>query len=96
MREFRQKLSQYLRDVEHGETVLVTAHGHVIAEVKPPGKASELELSREEREAREMLAAGVFSRLGTQDETDWPEPPEHGVPLEDVEAALRATRKDKG
>ncbi len=33
----RQNLPEYLAQVEAGETLRVTVHGHVIAEICPPG-----------------------------------------------------------
>jgi prevent-host-death family protein len=75
VREFRDKLSKYLRGVEHGETVLLTDHGRPIAYVVPTSGGSELtELPREEREARQLLEDGLVSHLGTQDEGEWPKP----------------------
>lgn len=40
VRELKNRLSEYLRHVRAGETVLVTDRGVVIAEVRPPGHAS--------------------------------------------------------
>ena len=37
IRELKSKLSQYLRDVKDGETVLVTERGQVIAEIARAG-----------------------------------------------------------
>jgi antitoxin (DNA-binding transcriptional repressor) of toxin-antitoxin stability system len=37
IRELKNKLSEHLRDVQRGETLLVTDRGNVIAEVAPPG-----------------------------------------------------------
>jgi antitoxin (DNA-binding transcriptional repressor) of toxin-antitoxin stability system len=37
VREFKARLSQYLRDVQAGEVVLVTDRGKVVAEVRTPG-----------------------------------------------------------
>ena len=35
MRELRQRASEFLRDVEHGETVEVTARGRAVARIVP-------------------------------------------------------------
>ncbi|MFL5262318.1 MAG: type II toxin-antitoxin system Phd/YefM family antitoxin [Anaeromyxobacteraceae bacterium] len=37
VRELKARLSEYLRDVQRGEVVLVTDRGHVVAEMRPPG-----------------------------------------------------------
>ena len=38
IRELKNRLSEYLRQVRAGESVLVTDRGEVIAEVSPPGQ----------------------------------------------------------
>jgi antitoxin (DNA-binding transcriptional repressor) of toxin-antitoxin stability system len=38
IRELKDRLSEYLREVRRGESVLVTDRGEVIAEVSPPGQ----------------------------------------------------------
>ena len=38
IRELKNSLSEYLRRVRSGETVLVTDRGEVVAEVSPPGR----------------------------------------------------------
>ena len=57
VRELKNKLSAYIRRVEAGERVSVTAHGRVVAELVPPGTASR-------RASRtlwdELLASGVL------------------------------------
>lgn len=37
VRELKNRLSEYLRDVRAGESVLVTDRGEVVAEFSPPG-----------------------------------------------------------
>jgi prevent-host-death family protein len=41
VREFKNRLSEYLRDVRAGERVLVTDRGEVVAELAPPGHAGQ-------------------------------------------------------
>ena len=93
VRDLKARLSEYLRDVKHGETVLVTERGTVVAQLVPLGPGEEL--SRGQREAMELLREGVVTRLGTQDETEWPDPPAKGVRREDLDAALEWTRGDR-
>ena len=38
VRDLKNKLSEYLRQVRSGESVLVTDRGEVIAEISPPGR----------------------------------------------------------
>ena len=37
LRELKNRLSQYIREVQDGESVLVTDRGEVVAELGPPG-----------------------------------------------------------
>ena len=37
IRELKNNLSKYIRDVERGKRVAVTAHGRIVAELVPPG-----------------------------------------------------------
>ena len=39
IRELKNRLSEYLRRVRSGESVLVTDRGEVVAEILPPGQA---------------------------------------------------------
>jgi prevent-host-death family protein len=41
VRELKNRLSEYLRDVRAGERVLVTDRGEVVAELAPPGHSHE-------------------------------------------------------
>ena len=40
LRELKNRLSQYIREVRSGEGVLVTDRGEVVAELGPPGRGS--------------------------------------------------------
>jgi len=93
VKELKAKLSQYLRDVKHGETVLVSEHGQVVAKLVPL-RDDEEQLPREEREMQQLLADGVLSHPGTQEEGDWPEP-RGSVKRGEARAALDADREDR-
>jgi antitoxin (DNA-binding transcriptional repressor) of toxin-antitoxin stability system len=41
LRELKNRLSEYVRDVRSGEGILITDRGQVVAELNPPGRASE-------------------------------------------------------
>jgi antitoxin (DNA-binding transcriptional repressor) of toxin-antitoxin stability system len=62
IRELKDRLSAYLREVEHGETVLVTDRGRVIAELRPPG-AEDRAASPEDLRYRRLVERG-FIRPG--------------------------------
>jgi len=59
IRELKNNLSHYVRQVEAGKRISVTAHGRVVAELVPPGTAaatSRKKLSRYEQ----LVADGVI------------------------------------
>src|SRR5579864_5621627 len=41
LRDLKNRLSEYVREVRSGETVLVTDRGEVVAELIPPGQVGE-------------------------------------------------------
>ena len=71
VRELKDNLSRYIRRVEAGERIAVTAHGRVVAELVPP------ETTRQPRRSRweELLAAGTLrAPLEAGDPfEDWPD-----------------------
>jgi len=67
IRELRDNLSRYIRLVEAGERVVVTAHGRVVAELVPPGVAGRSQRSQFDR----FVASGTITP-----------PAEDGDPLE--------------
>ncbi|MCC6539475.1 MAG: type II toxin-antitoxin system prevent-host-death family antitoxin [Bryobacterales bacterium] len=67
IRELKDNLSQYIRRVEAGERVTVTAHGRVVAELVRPAAARQAPQSQFER----LIASGVITP-----------PSEEGDPLE--------------
>jgi antitoxin (DNA-binding transcriptional repressor) of toxin-antitoxin stability system len=69
IRELKNNLSQYVRRIEAGERVAVTAHGRIVAELGPPSThVSDRGRSRYD----ELVAAGIARP-----------PLEPGDPLED-------------
>jgi len=72
IRELKDNLSRYIRRVEAGERIAVTAHGRVVAELVPPGTAA-----RKSSRSRwdELIAAGVLRPpVETGDPfEDWPD-----------------------
>jgi prevent-host-death family protein len=57
IRELKDNLSRYIRRIEAGERVIITAHGRVVAELVPPGTTSKA--SRRSR-FDELVAEGVI------------------------------------
>ncbi len=95
VRELKNSLSEYLRMVLDGETVLVTDHGTVVAQLTAPpqhvgriGESEEEAIARLGRTGKLRMAKGE-PRSATAD----PLPKPHGKI--DLAAALRATRADR-
>lgn len=57
IRELKDNLSRYIRRIEAGERIAITAHGRVVAELVPAGTTS-----RAARRSRfdELIAAGAI------------------------------------
>lgn len=68
IRELKNNLSRYIRRVEAGERIAVTAHGRVVAELVPPVAGRDGRISR----LNLLVAAGVITP-----------PVEDGDPLQD-------------
>lgn len=56
IRELKDNLSRYIRRIESGERIAITAHGRVVAELVPPGSKGRGSSSRFE----ELVASGVI------------------------------------
>ena len=56
IRELKDNLSRYIRRIEAGERIAITAHGRVVAELVPPGVRTAGVPSRFD----ELVASGVI------------------------------------
>jgi prevent-host-death family protein len=56
IRELKNNLSRYIRNVETGERIAITAHGRVVAELVPPAAKTARAPSRFD----ELVASGVI------------------------------------
>lgn len=72
IRELRDNLSRYIRRIEAGERIAVTAHGRVVAELVPPGRAGG---ASPRSRWDELIAAGTLHPpIETGDPfEDWPD-----------------------
>jgi antitoxin (DNA-binding transcriptional repressor) of toxin-antitoxin stability system len=72
IRKLKDNLSRYIRRIEAGERIAITAHGRVVAELVPPGTVVK---SRGPSQFDELVAAGVIrAPLEAGDPTeDWPD-----------------------
>lgn len=59
IRELKNRLSAFVREVEHGETVLITDRGRVVAELRPPGEVDRA-ATPEDLRYRRLVDAGVI------------------------------------
>ena len=71
IRELKDHLSRYIRRIEAGERIAITAHGRVVAELVPPGAQTKGAPSRFD----ELVASGVIRPpLEAGDPTEgWPD-----------------------
>jgi prevent-host-death family protein len=71
VRELKDNLSKYIRRVEAGERIAITAHGRVVAELVPPGAGTGAAPSRFD----ELVASGAIrAPLEAGDPTEgWPD-----------------------
>ncbi|MDE0006475.1 MAG: type II toxin-antitoxin system prevent-host-death family antitoxin [Rhodospirillaceae bacterium] len=56
IRELKDNLSRYIRRIEAGERIVITAHGRVVAELVQPGATAR----RTSRRFDELVASGVI------------------------------------
>jgi prevent-host-death family protein len=56
IRELKNNLSQFVRRIEAGERIAVTAHGRVVAQLVPPGQTTQGRSTRYD----ELVDAGVI------------------------------------
>ena len=70
IRELKNKLSHYVRQIEAGKRVAVTAHGRVIAQLVPPDAGT-----RGASPYEELVAASVIVPATEDDEgpPEWPD-----------------------
>jgi antitoxin (DNA-binding transcriptional repressor) of toxin-antitoxin stability system len=72
IRELKDNLSRFIRRIEAGERIAITAHGRVVAELVPPGAKTH---GSGPGRFDELIAAGVIRPpLEAGDPTeDWPD-----------------------
>ena len=87
IRELKDNLSRYIRRIEAGERIAVTAHGRVVAELVQPGATAKNTPTRFD----ELVASGVISPpIEGGDPTEgWPD---IGLPAGTAAALIDADR----
>ena len=88
LKVLKNRLSEYIRMVESGETVLVTDRDTVVAEIRPPSQPG--------RDIHDLLLAEAVRK-------GWVTPPLFGrgvipprAPIDKADAILGALAKDRG
>ena len=71
IRELKNNLSHYVRQIEAGKRIAVTAHGRVVAELVPPAAGKRARRSRYD----ELIAAGIIDPAAKPDALppEWPD-----------------------
>jgi antitoxin (DNA-binding transcriptional repressor) of toxin-antitoxin stability system len=91
IKELKNRLSAYLREVRNGEVVLVTDRGRVVAELRQPSPGAALAVH--ERALERLAAEGVLLPGLPQDPRAYrPSPLERPVASRDLLDAERAER----
>jgi len=74
VRDLKAHLSGYLRDVAHGDVVLVTDRGRVVAELRPPG-APDKAASPADLRYRQIVESGLVKPAAAPASVDWAKVP---------------------
>ena len=93
IRDIKNRLSEYLRLVREGETVLVTDRGRVVAQLAPPPRFAPPTISEDDALAR--LAAAGKVRLPAKRVPSPGEGPVLSGPGLDVSTALDELREER-
>jgi prevent-host-death family protein len=95
VRELKNRLSQFLKAVQGGETILVTDRGEVVAQLAPPPRFVSREGETEDAALERLVQAGRLRRGSGRFFSEGEErlsPPSGPI---DISAALRVVRTDR-
>jgi antitoxin (DNA-binding transcriptional repressor) of toxin-antitoxin stability system len=93
IRALKDRLSAYLRDVQHGDIVLITDRGKVVAELRrPTGGAHPGDAVTLQEQA--LIDRGVL-RVGLPNDASVYRLPEAKIPDEEIDRALAWTRGEE-
>lgn len=91
IRELKAHLSQFLREVEQGEALLVTDRGRAVAEVRKPGSIGTTKDAGALRHA-ELVQRGLIRPAPAPDDRSWADWEGLGAPKGSARAILDADR----
>lgn len=93
VRELKDKLSAFLRDVQRGDIVLVTDRGRVVAEIRQPTLEGQVPGAGGDR-SRRLVEAGILT-LGLPNSPEAYRAPDVRVSTDAVDQALERTRGER-
>jgi antitoxin (DNA-binding transcriptional repressor) of toxin-antitoxin stability system len=94
VRELKTHLSSYLRDVARGDVFLVTDHGEVVAELRPPG-AAEKGMTPEELARQRLIDAGRLKPAVAPGSLTWESYPRFKLLSGSSQELLDADREER-
>jgi len=93
IRELKNRLSRFIDEVKHGEVILVTDRGRVVAELRQPSGEGP-ELTPLERRLLPFVEDGTVSRVCERDPEAYGTP-RHAMDAEAIDSALGASRGER-
>jgi antitoxin (DNA-binding transcriptional repressor) of toxin-antitoxin stability system len=94
IRELKNRLSAYLRDVKGGDVVLVSDRGRVVAEIRQPTVGAHA-IDAAAGKRQRLVEAGVLQPGLPHDPALYREPPRVKLSAAAVDAALAFTRGER-
>jgi prevent-host-death family protein len=95
VRELKSHLSEYLRKVKHGETVLVTEHGEVVARLSPPDFERAHTENEERRRLGNLIALGKIRPPSAKPSARFPARPAARLTKNAFERIWNDSRSDR-
>ena len=89
VRDLKARLSAYLREVQRGETLLVTSNDQVVAELRPPTDGT---LEQAPLRFRRLVAAGALRLATGASSADWTTSPKKPAPPGTAQALIDEER----
>lgn len=93
IRDLKIHLSAHLRDVQRGDTILVTDRGEVVAELRPPGAA--VEFTPAELTRQRLMDRGLLRPAAAPGSLAWKAPLPRLLKSGSAQALLDADREER-
>ena len=95
VKELKNRLSEFIRDVRRGETILVTDRGEVVAQLAPVGPGADVADTADERTLRRLMASGWLQPPMSDESEPFPDPPSEGLSRELFDEIWEDIRSDR-